>query len=154
MTAFFAVGVERGGGAGSAGIDAQVVGHRLCASEVYRVADDDHGFDIVVAQQRADEIIVTSDNPKRENDRCSIIPGILIVVCSIGKVISLSISAAPKDGEGVITKTWLLVISGTASIGSLVALYTPNKMSASTIIPTINLLRIENAMILLSMIYS
>ena len=64
--------------------------------------------------------MVTTDKPKREKLRISSNPGILLLACSIGKVINRSISVAPKDGAEVITCTWLSVISGTASIGNLV----------------------------------
>jgi hypothetical protein len=44
--------------------------------------------------------------------------------------------------------TWLLVMSGTASIGSLVALHTPQTMSASVINAMMNLFFMLNAIIL------
>ena len=46
-------------------------------------------------------------------------PGIFLVACSIGTVIKRSISGAPALGADVIIITWLLVMSGTASIGNL-----------------------------------
>ena len=79
-------------------------------------------------------------------------PGILRVACSTGKVMRRSISTAPIEGEEVMTITWLLVMSGTASMGSLVRLYTPNATSASTISPTKSLLRMEKEIMFVSMI--
>ncbi len=66
--------------------------------------------------------MVTSESPKRLKLRCSMIPGTLRVACSMGKVIRRSMSPAPSAGLTVITCTWLLVMSGTASIGSWVTL--------------------------------
>ena len=48
------------------------------------------------------------------------IPGTLAVACSMGNVMRRSTSGAAKEGDTVITCTWLFVISGTASMGSLV----------------------------------
>jgi hypothetical protein len=62
--------------------------------------------------------IVTRDNPKREKERISMIPGTLAVACSMGNVMRRSTSGAAKEGDTVITCTWLFVISGTASMGS------------------------------------
>ncbi len=65
--------------------------------------------------------MVTNESPNLEKLLNSLIPNILLTSCSIGKVMIRSISVAPNAGEVVITITWLSVISGTASMGSLVA---------------------------------
>ncbi len=46
--------------------------------------------------------MVTNDNPKREKLRISVIPPILELACSIGKVTKRSISSALKEGATVI----------------------------------------------------
>ena len=58
-------------------------------------------------------------------------------------------SSVPKFGACVITCTWLLVISGTASIGTLVILQIPAPTMVSVSKPIMNLLLIEKSMILL-----
>src|SRR5215212_1987470 len=87
--------------------------------------------------------IVTSDNPKRENERMSSMFGMLAIVCSTGNVISRSTSWAANVGVTVITITWLSVMSGTASIGSFVIEYEPQIIRANVNKPIINLLFIE-----------
>ena len=64
--------------------------------------------------------MVTTDKPNLEKLLISFKPGILLFACSMGNVMSRSISVAPNEGAEVITCTWLSVMSGTASIGSLV----------------------------------
>jgi hypothetical protein len=49
--------------------------------------------------------MVTNDNPNREKLLISSKPEILLLACSIGKVIKRSISVAPNDGATVITCT-------------------------------------------------
>jgi hypothetical protein len=57
-----------------------------------------------------------------------------------------STSCGARDGEIVITWTWLFVISGTASIGNLIKLYTPQAMRPRVKIPINNLFLTENVM--------
>ena len=45
------------------------------------------------------------DSPKREKERMSLIPGILTIVCSTGKVTSCSTSCAANVGDTVMTIT-------------------------------------------------
>ncbi len=49
--------------------------------------------------------MVTTDKPKRENERTSSMPGIVAIVCSTGNVTKRSISPAAKEGEDVMTCT-------------------------------------------------
>ena len=49
--------------------------------------------------------MVTKESPKREKLRISLVPEILLLACSIGKVTNLSISVAPNEGAMVITCT-------------------------------------------------
>ena len=62
--------------------------------------------------------MVMTDRPKREKERTSSRPGMVATLCSTGKDTSRSMSLAASDGATVYTITWLLVMSGTASIGS------------------------------------
>ena len=78
-------------------------------------------------------------NPKREKERISTMPWILDKDLSTGYVINCSTSCAASVGARVITCTWLLVTSGNASTGSLVALHKPQTISASVITPMMSL---------------
>ena len=49
---------------------------------------------------------------------------------SIGKVTCFSISTGESEGATVLICTWLLVMSGTASIGSRLSDHTPNAEAA------------------------
>ena len=91
---------------------------------------------------------VMTERPKREILRVSSSPGISAMACSIGKVTSCSTSCEAKVGVEVMICTWLLVISGTASMGSLVALHTPQKISIRVMNPTNSLFLMLNSMIL------
>src|SRR5258706_8223298 len=91
--------------------------------------------------------MVTTERPNLENDLISVMFGIVAIVCSTENVTSRSTSGAARDGDTVKTRTWLLVISGTASMGSLVTEYPPYKTNASVRIPTINLFLMEKEMI-------
>jgi hypothetical protein len=64
------------------------------------------------------EITVTWLNPLREIERELSSPGIPAIAVSTGKVTSRSMSSGPRLGSTVLICTCLLVMSGTASIGS------------------------------------
>ena len=76
--------------------------------------------------------MVTTLSPKRLNERISSIPGVVAIDCSTGNVTKRSMSSAPDEGETVTICTWLLVMSGTASIGNL-----EREKSPQTIIPNV-----------------
>jgi hypothetical protein len=80
-------------------------------------------------------------------DRSSIISGILATATSMGAVIKLSTSCTANDGASEIICTWLLVISGIASIGSFDNEYAPQPIKATMNNPTMNLFLIEKEMI-------
>ena len=67
-------------------------------------------------------------------------PGMVAIVCSTGKVTKRSISSALEEAAVVTTCTWLLVMSGTASIGNLESENRPQTMRARVKTATINLL--------------
>jgi hypothetical protein len=91
--------------------------------------------------------MLTTDKPNREIDLISLIPGILEVACSIGKLINLSTSKDPKVDETVITCTWLEVISGSASTGSFINWMVPQMIQANVKRPITNLFLTENRII-------
>lgn|GEM_PF-6270186 len=62
--------------------------------------------------------MVTTERPKRENECTSTRPGMVAIACSTGKETRRSMSPAASEGATVYTTTWLLVMSGMASIGS------------------------------------
>src|SRR5882757_10084039 len=76
---------------------------------------------------------VICENPLRDSDRVASRPGAPASAVSIGKVICFSISAGDSAGAVVLIWTCLLVMSGTASIGSLVSATAPSsiRMAAS-----------------------
>ena len=61
--------------------------------------------------------MVTTDSPKREKERTSSSSGMVATLCSTGKDTSRSMSLAASEGATVYTTTWLVVMSGTASMG-------------------------------------
>ena len=65
----------------------------------------------------SENTMVTTERPKRENERTSCTSGMVAMACSMGNVTSRSTSGAPSEGVWVMTCTWLLVMSGTASMG-------------------------------------
>src|SRR5690606_37504115 len=83
---------------------------------------------------------VTTLRPKRLIERSSTTLGIDFTDCSIGYEMSCSTSWVASVGELVIICTWLLVISGSASIGRLYSENEPTTTSAKVNKPTINLL--------------
>ena len=62
---------------------------------------------------------VTSDKPKRETERISSTFMMWLIEVSTGMVMSCSTSCGANVGEMVTICTWLLVMSGTASTGSV-----------------------------------
>lgn len=64
--------------------------------------------------------MVITLNPNLEIDRSSTTPGIALRVFSMGDVTNCSTSCVARVGQTVRTCTWLLVLSGIASIGSWV----------------------------------
>src|SRR5690554_2746396 len=91
--------------------------------------------------------MVTTERPNLEIDRISRTPGRFAMASSTGKVTNCSISSVPRLGAWVITCTWLLVMSGTASSGTLVMLHIPPTIMARVSMLVISLLRIEKSII-------
>lgn len=73
--------------------------------------------------------------------------GRFAILCSMGKVTSCSTSWPASEGQTVMICTWLLVISGTASMGNFDALQTPQMMSNNVTRPMTSLLLILNFII-------
>jgi hypothetical protein len=71
------------------------------------------------------KIAVTCAKPLRDRDRVDCRPGIPASAFSMGQVISCSTSPGASDGASALICTWLLVMSGTASIGSFLSEYRP-----------------------------
>jgi hypothetical protein len=90
---------------------------------------------------------VTTDSPNLEIDLSSIISGILATAISIGEVIKLSTSYTARDGAIEMTCTWLLVISGIASIGEWNREYMPHPINAAMNRHIMNSFFMENLMI-------
>src|SRR5690606_26278490 len=90
---------------------------------------------------------VITESPKREMLRVSSMPGTLAMASSMGNVTSCSTSCPASVGQPVMICTWLLVMSGTASMGSFDALQTPHTISSRVIRPTMALFFILNFMI-------
>ena len=65
--------------------------------------------------------IVTWERPYLESDRIWVMPGSPASSVSMGKVTSFSISSGASAGTSVLTCTWTLVMSGTASTGRRMA---------------------------------
>jgi hypothetical protein len=84
--------------------------------------------------------MVTMLSPKRLMERISTRSGKLAMARSMGAVTNCSTSCAASVGVVVITCTWLLVMSGTASIGSCVSEYAPYSTSTSVKSPMMALL--------------
>ena len=86
---------------------------------------------------------VTNERPKRLTERISCTFMMLLMAISIGKVINCSTSCGANVGETVTICTWLFVISGTASTGSVHIAYKPPTRSRSVVNPTKSFLRTE-----------
>ncbi len=69
---------------------------------------------------------VTWEKPLRDSDRVYSSPGMPASAVSIGKVTCFSMSIGESAGATVLICTWLLVMSGTASIGSRASDQTPD----------------------------
>ena len=71
------------------------------------------------------KITVTWEKPLRDRDRVDCRPGMPAMAVSTGKVTRFSISTGESEASEVLIWTWLLVMSGTASIGSWVNCQAP-----------------------------
>ena len=96
--------------------------------------------------------MVTMLRPKRLMERISTRSGKLAMARSMGAVTNCSTSCAASVGVVVITCTWLLVMSGTASMGNCESEYAPYSTSTSVKSPMMALLWMENLMILSIMV--
>src|SRR3984957_10519050 len=83
--------------------------------------------------------------PLRENDQVFSSPGMPASATSMGNVTCFSISRGDSAGAKALTCTWTLVMSGTASIGSLVSDHTPDAEAASVNSSTSQRFRTEKA---------
>src|SRR3954470_9146794 len=90
---------------------------------------------------------VTCENPLRDSERVLSRPGAPASAVSIGKVTCFSISPGDKAGADVLICTCLLVMSGTASIGSLVSAQPPSIMTMAPRATTAQRRRIERSTI-------
>src|SRR5438105_2191406 len=70
------------------------------------------------------------EKPLRENDQVCSRPGVPASAISSGNVTCFSISTGESAGAKALTWTWTLVMSGTASIGSLASDQTPHAAAA------------------------
>src|SRR5215468_10088189 len=83
---------------------------------------------------RSVKMAVIWEKPLRDSERVLSRPGAPASAVSIGKVICFSISTGDSAGAIVLICTCLLVMSGTASIGSLVSAKAP---MAAAIAPSV-----------------
>src|SRR5713101_5404411 len=90
---------------------------------------------------------VTWAKPLRENERVDSRPGVPASAVSSGNVTCFSISIGESAGAMALIWTWTLVMSGTASIGSLVRDQAPEIAAARVKSRTSQRRRIENARI-------
>lgn len=84
-------------------------------------------------------------NPFRENERVDPIPGMPASAVSNATVTCFSISTGVSAGATAFTCTWTLVMSGTASIGSLVTDQMPDVAMAMVTSRTSHLRRTEKS---------
>src|SRR3569833_3214561 len=96
---------------------------------------------------RSANTAVTCEKPLRDSERVLSRPGAPASAVSIGKVICFSISTGESAGAMVLIWTCLLVMSGTASIGSFVSAYTPSTAAMAPRITTTQRRRIAKSMI-------
>jgi len=76
---------------------------------------------------------VTTESPNLETERTSSRPGSPLIDSSTGVVMKRSTSSGPSAGAEVRICTWMLVTSGTASMGSdRIALRPPTTSSAES----------------------
>src|SRR6187551_176424 len=88
---------------------------------------------------------VTTERPYFEIDRSSSTFGMPDIARSTGTVTYCSTSVGERARAGVITWTWALVTSGTASIGSSIAARTPTITRRSAASTTTARLRSDHA---------
>src|SRR5678815_5102427 len=84
---------------------------------------------------------VTTDRPYFEIERTSSTFGIPDIARSTGTVTYCSTSTGESAGAEVITWTWIVVTSGTASIGSFDAAWIPSATSSNVATRTMGRLR-------------
>src|SRR6478609_7112879 len=90
---------------------------------------------------------VTWAKPLRENERVYSRVGVPARIFSIWNVICFSISTGVSAGAMALICTWLLVTSGTASIGSLLSDQTPSAQATVVKSTTNQRLRTERSRI-------
>ncbi len=91
------------------------------------------------------KMIVTTETSAREIERSSVIPGTPFSAFSIGNVTLRSTSRALIPGASVMTATWIVEMSGSASIGRLRAASPPSINSATRSPATTRRRRIERS---------
>src|SRR5438445_11134745 len=96
---------------------------------------------------RSRNTAVTWAKPLRENERVYSRVGVPARIFSIWNVICFSISTGVSAGAMALICTWLLVTSGTASIGSLLSDQTPRAQAMAVNSTTNQRLRTERARI-------
>src|SRR5262245_7085702 len=94
---------------------------------------------------------VTCEKPLRDSERVYSSPGVPASAVSMRKVTCFSISTGDSAGARVSICTWLLVMSGTASIGMRVSDHAPRTDAARQVSTTNHRRRIENSMMRLIM---
>src|SRR5882672_12916110 len=92
------------------------------------------------------KMTVICDRPNLLRDRTSVMPGTPDNSVSSGNVTSFSISSGARAGTSVFTCTWILVMSGTASIGNRTADLMPPNTNAAVASRTNSRCRSENSM--------
>src|SRR5262249_47200275 len=95
---------------------------------------------------RSVKTAVTCEKPLRDSERVLSRPGAPDSAVSIGNVICFSISAGDSAGAKVLICTCLLVMSGTASIGSLVSAKAPRHAAMAASTTTTQRRRMEKSM--------
>src|SRR5262245_51638617 len=96
---------------------------------------------------RSVKMAVTCEKPLRDSERVLSRPGAPASAVSIGKVICFSISAGDSAGAMVLICTCLLVMSGTASIGSFVSANAPYAATMTLATTTTQRRRMAKSMI-------
>src|SRR5215470_2192237 len=96
---------------------------------------------------RSVKTAVICEKPLRDNERVLSRPGAPASAVSIGKVICFSISVGDNAGAIVLICTCLLVMSGTASIGSFVNAQVPMTAAMAPSVTTTQRRRMAKSMI-------
>src|SRR5262245_18030773 len=96
---------------------------------------------------RSVKTAVTCEKPLRDSERVLSSPGAPASAVSIGKVICFSISTGESAGAMVLICTCLLVMSGTASIGSRVSANAPRPATMMPMTTTTQRRRMAKSMI-------